>query len=220
MRVKHAISYIHPQLIESRSSKYSTQIKVYKFLGKYFVSAGGLTQSGGLVTKLWQAAIQQVQLSHLPRPNILVLGLGAGSSIAPILKKWPQAQITAVEIDPVMIELADQYFQVTNSPQLTIINQDAFTLISTLKSTYELVCIDMYIGGDIPPQAESAIFLSSIKKLLTSDGTTIINRLDTKTLKASNQRFAQLLTDTFDHVRRLKTPVNQVFAASLGQTNT
>ena len=105
---------LNPQVIESHDSKFNGTITVQKFLGKYSIIAGDLTQSGGLVEQIWKKGVKCCQkrvFQNRPPKNILILGLGGGSMVKHIFHTWPNSQITALEIDSVMIKLGNKYYQ-------------------------------------------------------------------------------------------------------------
>ena len=152
-------------LLEKRTSKLNGEIKVTKSFGRVSVWVGGFQQSGPLVAKAWQKGISKVAKAE----RILVLGLGCGS-IAPLLiKKFPDAKITGLEIDPIIIEIGKKYFGLDKYKNLKIVNSDANKF--TMKEQFDLVIIDMYKGG------ESRIN-RDFSKLLKKGGTGIINRLE------------------------------------------
>jgi spermidine synthase len=217
MTKAQVLSYVYPQLIDKRSSKCNQQIKIFRFLGKPFVSVGNLTQSGGLVTKIWHAVVTYTSKhqfnKHHPH-HILILGLGAGSCIKPITIRWPKSHITALEIDPVMIDVGKKYFALDSFHKLKIINQDAFVWLKNNERLFDLILIDVYQGGSIPPEANSQQFLQNIKNSLTQSGIAVFNRLSTKDSQSANRAFLTLLKQQFSHLTRIKTPVNQVYAVS------
>jgi len=55
--------FLFPKPVESKASKYSGTITVYKFLGKYSLAAANLTQSGGLMHPIWKKALQKIKTS-------------------------------------------------------------------------------------------------------------------------------------------------------------
>ena len=96
--------------------------------------------------------------------NILILGLGAGTEVHLLSQKFPHAQITAVEIDPVIIQVAKDYFDVGKIPNLKIITDDAFEFLQSSKQCYDVAVCDFYAGGKYPKQADSDEFLSNLAK--------------------------------------------------------
>jgi spermidine synthase len=211
------LSYIYPQLIDTKRSEYNKEIRVYNFLGKPFVSVDNLTQSGGLVTKIWKQSTEYLCAHHFsknPPENILILGLGAGGLIENLVSLWPHASITALEIDEVMIDIGKKYFALSNYPRLKIVNADAFSWIVQSQSRYDLIIIDMYLGKKLPDESNSKPFLLSIKKHLNHSGIALFNRLTLKNRQEKNQMFLAELGKHFSTVSRIKTTVNQVYQAS------
>lgn len=168
------LGWFYPQTIETVSSPYNGQIKVTKFRGKYSVWVSGFEQSGPVyVEKIWRRALRHSGLSRIV--NVLILGLGCGSLVKLISKKWPKAKITGVEIDPVMISLGKKYFNLEKFKNLKIIQDDAK---KQKLSGYDLIICDAYLGGKNQ--------LSKLKSKIP----VLFNNLDPKTLK--NQIIAKL----------------------------
>lgn len=125
-------------------SKFNGQIKLTKnWRGQYSVWVGGFEQSGPVyVEKIWRDGLKRVPF--VPK-KVLILGLGCGTLVKLISKKWPRAKITGVEIDPVMINLGKKYFRLGEFPNLKIILSDAREFKPT--RPFDLVLSDTYIGN-------------------------------------------------------------------------
>jgi len=68
--------------------------------------------------------------------------LGGGTVAKLIRKNWPNAKITGVEIDPVMVELGVRYLRLEDSKTKIIIGDARkFKL-----GKYDLVIVDSYLG--------------------------------------------------------------------------
>lgn len=50
-----------------------------------------------------------------PSPSVLILGLGGGCLPSFLASQLPKASITAVDIDPTIIEIAHTYFKLASS---------------------------------------------------------------------------------------------------------
>ncbi|MCP4411039.1 MAG: polyamine aminopropyltransferase, partial [Gammaproteobacteria bacterium] len=84
------------------------------------------------------------------RKNILILGGGEGLAVREILKYKDVEQITVVDIDPIMTELAKNNPVITKINQnsmvdlkVNIINQDAFKFIENREAFYDIIFIDL-----------------------------------------------------------------------------
>lgn len=137
------IDWLTPQTVEVVKSKFNGVIKVTKYRGNYSVWVGGFEQSGPIyVEKLWRSALNNITIQQ--SNNILILGLGCGTLAPLIFKKWPEAKIVGVEIDPTMINLGKKYFNLSGYKNLKIIQGDA----KKQKLTgYDLIICDAYLGG-------------------------------------------------------------------------
>src|SRR3989338_7700264 len=93
-----------------------------------YIQAGGLTQSGGIVEIIWKKTLKKVKSEEGKVKSALILGLGGGTVAKLIRKNWPEAKITGVDIDPVMIELGKKYLHLDES-QVKIKIQDATKVI-------------------------------------------------------------------------------------------
>ena len=124
------------------------------------------------------------------------------------------AKVIGIDIDPVMIDMGNKYFNLDTYKNLKVINVDAFKWLKTNKSKFDVIYVDMYQGREVPKQGETAKFLHRIKTTLSDRGVAVFNRLAVKENKHANKTFVQKLEKEFDAVKRINTPVNQVYAAS------
>lgn len=125
---------------------------------------------------------QQVLKKHIqllkPEENILLLGLGGGS-VPYIFRQEMNLNnpITAVEIDPLMIQIAKQEFDVEALGNITIIQADAVTWIHNCSELYNCIIIDVFIDDQVPTPIQSIEFLNAIKKILLPGGRLFINTI-------------------------------------------
>jgi spermidine synthase len=209
--------FFFPKTIDTQTSQINGEIKVIKFFGTYRIVSGGFTQSGGLIRAIWKKVLKRIKTEkNISKPNILILGFGAGSAAQVIHKLWPNAKITGLELDPVMIKLAKKYFKINSIPDLTIINQDAIKWVNKKakgkSKKFDLILVDLYIGGELPIESTDIIFLKAVKDLLTRNGSAIFNRLIKAGEKKNFKEFREKLNEDFTSVNKIPTPANAVFA--------
>ena len=129
------------KVLETKKSKFNRNIRVLKTLGMgTYIQCYGLTQSGGIIEQIWKSTLKKIKSNDFK--NILILGLGGGTVAGLIRKKYPNAKITGVEIDSIMIELGKKYLRLDDL-DIDIKIQDANKF--KLKG-YDLVIIDTYLG--------------------------------------------------------------------------
>ena len=195
--------FLFPKLVEQKQSEINGTIQVYKLWGKYSLRVDNLTQSGGLVKDIWQKALQAIkQYQPSPVKTCLILGLGGGTAAALVNRFWPQALITAIELDPVMIKLGKKYLNLGQVKHLKIINADAFSAIKHLKINFDLILVDLYHGQTIPSQALKPAFLNQLKRLKSPQGVIIFNFLYSLSLPRLDHHFSQ--------IKLIKTPANRL----------
>lgn len=88
-------------------------------------------------------------LSSSPK-NVLVLGGGDGLAVREVLKHKDVEQITVVDIDPAMTDMARTHpvFRKLNkesmiNPKVKIINQDAYKFLQKSSNLYDVIIIDL-----------------------------------------------------------------------------
>lgn len=208
MQFKKILSYLgFPQVVYRTSSPINGEIKVISVFGKYSISVGNLTQSGPIVEGLWKQAIKNVTCYKLHVTRVLVLGVAGGSVIKVLHNKFPQTEITGIEIDPKMVEIGRKYFNL-DKYQAEIILKDAFTFIDQVKQgKYDLIIVDILLGRKIPERLAQKPFLYKLKNLLNRNGIIIFNRLRLKESK-DDINFINKLRSIFSRVKICKPLVN------------
>ena len=214
------IQSLTPKTIKTYESDFHGTIEIQQFLGKYSIAAGTLTQSGGLVEQLWRKGIKylvkKVFFSKKNYPQeVLILGLGGGSMVKHIYHAWLKSQITAIEIDPIMIKLGKKYFNIQKYNNLSIIIDDVHKwLESNRKQQFDLVLVDLYQGNSIPTKAQSTQFFKSTKTVLKPGGVALFNRFTLEGQEKEALLYKKRLESVYSQVIRIPTQVNWLLMAS------
>ncbi|KAK8737067.1 hypothetical protein OTU49_004784 [Cherax quadricarinatus] len=116
--------------------------------------------------------------------DLLVVGLGGGSLASYIHKYFPQVRVTAVDLDPAVVEIAQKWFGFIPDVRLTVEVSDGIDYIHKaveLGRHYDAILFDVDskdtgAGMSCPPRAfVDTVFLHVVKRCLTSAGVLIIN---------------------------------------------
>jgi spermidine synthase len=126
----------------------------------------GLIQSGVIMESVWRHALKSFLPKSVHPQSVLLLGLAGGSSARLINRYFPHAQITAVEIDPQMVEIGRKHFHLSKVKNLRIHLQPAEKYIAKLnpRTHFDLVLVDCFVGPIIPDVFFEDIFWRKIKQ--------------------------------------------------------
>jgi spermidine synthase len=110
--------------------------------------------------------------------DILFIGLGAGSSEKRMLQDFPDAQLQAVEIDPVVAEVAHDYFEVPrDDPRLAIGIGDGRRFLADHDQRWDAVVIDAFFADAIPFHLVTREFLQLAHSRLEPGGVVVTNAI-------------------------------------------
>lgn len=120
------------------------------------------------------------------RTEALLIGLGGGGLVSFIQETLKHVKITAVELDPSILSIATEFFELNQTKNLEVVIQDGLDYlkdVSKKENIKKLNAIlfdvdgkDSSIGMSCPPQDFlSTEILDAVKKLLKDDGLFILN---------------------------------------------
>jgi spermidine synthase len=198
------------RVLEERESKYNGHLKVSRSLGfGTYIQAEGLTQSGGIVGVIWKPTIKKVKSKKEKVKSVLILGLGGGTVAKYIRLFWPDAKITGIDIDPVMIELGKKYLGLGQINVETKI-QDAYDI----EGKFDLIIVDLYNGDKYPEKFETDKYLQLVKCHLAGNGIAIFNRLYYGEKRPQAVKFGNKLKKVFSKVEWFYPEANLMFVCS------
>lgn len=170
----------HLRLVEQREGYYQT-VRIYTddetfiqmHLGPTFHSKIDLNTR----EPLFNYAVTMLQyVEEIAGKRALVIG-GAGHAMARYLENRG-AIVTEVEIDPIVVQLSDEYFGTINGD---VVIQDGRAFIENAPSeSYDLILIDAFDGGaSVPAQMTTVEFFEAVERVLTPDGLMLYNFVGT-----------------------------------------
>lgn len=154
-------------------SKINGYIEIRKTYGKDTIFVNQIPQSGGELYQMWHKVILNLATKNKIN-NCLVLGIGGGDVIREIQNNFKSCKITAVEIDPVMLELAKEKFGTKDKNTIFKI-ADAISFVYKEEKNYDLIIVDLFIGRFNPPEAREKKFLNKLESLVRKDGFVLFN---------------------------------------------
>lgn len=205
---------IGTKILEERKSKYNGNLRVVKTFGMgTYIQSNGLTQSGGIVETIWKQTLRFLNHKSLIINHCLILGLGGGTVAKLIRNKYPNAKITGVEIDPLMVELGKKYLGLDQiNVDIKISDALNFLELPTHNSQhYNLVVIDLYNGDQFPKEFESEKYLHLIENILSKSDVVIFNRLYYGEKRPQAVKFGKRLEKVFGTVDWFYPEANLMF---------
>src|SRR5262249_51783838 len=112
--------------------------------------------------------------------RLLVLGMGAGGSIAATRTVAPDVEIDAVEIDEKVIEAGTRFFGLDpQDSRLRIHRADARPWLARARSNYDIVHLDLYQGGPyIPFYLVTLEFFRLVRQHMADGSVLMMNLFD------------------------------------------
>jgi spermidine synthase len=122
---------------------------------------------------LWNASLN----------NVLMIGLGAGTSQRAFEHYYPGVTVETVEIDPTVVRVARDYFKFTESARQKVHEADGRVFLRRSTAHYELIILDAYVtsryGSSIPPHLVTKEFFELVRDHLTTNGVVAYNVIGT-----------------------------------------
>jgi spermidine synthase len=120
---------------------------------------------------------------YQPHPRrVLIVGLGGGAMVRFLRHHEPQVHIDAVEIDPVVVRLADEYFGVRSGGNVRVHTADAVAFVESTTDRYDLILMDAFLrpssdtdATGVPTALKTLAFLARLKQALTDGGVVAFN---------------------------------------------
>lgn len=176
-----------PKVIFETQSKYNGNIQVVQVGSTRKVKADKFEQSVNHTSEnakrlFWGRAAEIIKDEEPTLKNILLLGLGGGTVAHLISESFNQPEIVSVEIDPIMVEVARNYFDLDKIPNHRVIVDDALRVVvepetyGLAPGYFQAVFVDLFVGEKYPDLGSSGNFISAVKRMATSGGLVVFNR--------------------------------------------
>jgi spermidine synthase len=173
LNMKPLLNDIHP-VTKTIASQYSGVLEITWSNGKKYLNSQNANYSYGSLQRVLKFGIEKIDLSKVN--SVLILGLGGGSVIETLREDfYYDKHIDAVEIDPIIIEIANTEFGISESKNLNIHCTDAFEFITTNSKKFDVIIVDLYIDLTVPDKFLNLEFWNHVIASKSSKGTIIFN---------------------------------------------
>lgn len=200
-----------PRIIYTTKSKFNGDIQIVEIGKTRKVVVGDVTQSINFNSpsckSLYWGKLQELSKKEQPdAKRIMILGLGGGTLAHLLSTSFPEAEITSIEIDPIMVDIAKKYFDLDKLKNHKVILEDALRVVVDLgeyeitPASFDLIVVDILAGEKYPDLGRSGNFLGSIKNMLKPDGIVVFNRLYKEVHQDEVNLFIEQVEDFFSDV--------------------
>jgi spermidine synthase len=107
--------------------------------------------------------------------RVLVLGLGGGALPARMLRDYPEVRVDSVEIDPVVVDVAERFFALPEDERLRVYTEDARRYVQRTGERYDIVVVDCYHADALPFHLTTQEFFEEIDDVLAPGGVVAYN---------------------------------------------
>lgn len=198
--VKKYLSYLRVINQKKYESAYNGTLEINWLNGKKILDTTNTNYSYGNLGEVLKKGMQKVTTPFKEASNeILILGLGGGDAVKQLRNDFKsKATITALEIDPVVIEIAVNEFDILSFSNVNIVNQDAELFLKYSTNTYHLIIVDLFFDATIPDFVFQQSFIQNINNCLHKNGSVIFNTFILDDLhNIRNQKLIHLLKTYF-----------------------
>lgn len=142
--------------------------------------------------------------------SMLMIGMGGGSTSWYLHEALPKAKITAIELDPAIVRLAEKYYGLKEGPRFDIVVRDGRVHLLRDKTRHDIIFIDAYRGPFVPFHLMTREFFALAKRRLREGGV-VIQNIEPSTMLYD--RTIATLSKVFDEVEVFKAGGNVVAIA-------
>jgi len=132
--------------------------------------------------------------------SLLMIGMGGGSTSWYLHEHMPDAAVTAVELDPEIVRLAEKYYGLREEPNFEIVTSDGRLFLLRDDDKYDVVFIDAYRGPFVPFHLLTTEFYEIVKTRLKPGGIVAQNIEPSTMLFDSSHATLAAVFDTVDFI--------------------
>ena len=178
--------------------------------GRKVLNSENTNYSYGGLQEVLNRGLRQIPIDNIN--SVLVLGMGAGSIVDSLRGEFNyQGPITGIEIDPVVIEIAEKEFTSVGFENVKWVQADAIEYVAESKDKFDLIVVDIFVDAKVPKGIYDASFWRNIESLVADNKFVLFNAgIDLPEDKMYN--FIDVVPESFIYQKKLNVLVsNTVF---------
>jgi spermidine synthase len=136
------------------------------------------------------------------RSRALVVGLGGGAFPLLLRRCLPRMVVDVVEINPVVVDVAQRFFGVRENERLHITVEDGAEFMKREGPRYDFILLDAFSDKGIPEHLRKSAFFEDVLRRLAPGGAAVLNiALGVRERKA---RLRDIFLQVFEECARLR----------------
>jgi len=211
--VKRLLSYLVPVTIANSSGSRNRFLEFILYRNQWQLATEDALYSDGDRYQPFKMAFRQLpreQLAALDR--CLVLGTGLGSIVQILTGKYrSKATFSLVEHDEKILGWALESLSAQGIEKLEPYCDNAADFVKRATAQYDMICIDIFNGREVPSLFTERAFLQDSYKLLRPGGTWIMNYIVND--DEETRQFMRNVRELFGNMRVLEKEQNRVLIA-------
>jgi spermidine synthase len=133
-----------------------------------------LRDEGAVPMEYLRVAAAALAFTEKPR-RALVIGLGAGAFPRLLLRGSASLRVDAVDIDPLVAEVAARFFGLKADRRLAVHIEDGAAFVARARARYDFVLLDAYTGAGVPDHLATPAFFAAVARTLSPRGVVVAN---------------------------------------------
>lgn len=109
------------------------------------------------------------------KDSMLILGGGSFTMPEYFARKYPEMSIDIVEIDPELEKIAEEFFNYTSLPNISVINRDARAFLNNNAKLYDLIVVDVFSDISTPFTLTTKQYVERLGASLKPEGVVLVN---------------------------------------------
>jgi spermidine synthase len=192
------LPYVGAKVFFKKDTLYH-QLAVVQEGGRRTLRFGGSYQSEMFVNAPYRTAFEYTDyfflgLAYDPTArSVLFVGLGGGSAPKRFLRDFPELRLHAVELDPVVVDVAHRFFAVPE--RLPVSVDDGRRWLDRHDGRWDVIAIDTFYDDGVPFHLTTREFLELVRDRLAPGGVVVTNIIGA--VKGSSSKLFRSLYRTY-----------------------
>ncbi len=175
---KRIYSYVDDVLIEQVEGQHNQELHVLLSQGRYQLCTANAIYSFADKYDNFKLSFDNLEWEKYEIESVLILGLGLASIPFMLEKMGKQFRYTAVEIDEMVVHLANKYVLENIASPTEVIIGDAYQFLLTNERTFDLVVMDVFVDDIVPQKFRSTRYMEALANALEPGGLAMYNLLN------------------------------------------